>query len=103
MANVMPVRLRFVAWYELERGEAAGRRAATTAAMAEKVEAIADAQQRGVVTGEFTAGQILALVLTLANMWQLQHGDFAELVAQEQHRATVVAAVRRLFGGGVLS
>ncbi|MET0494881.1 MAG: hypothetical protein ABW000_17300 [Actinoplanes sp.] len=66
--------------------------------MAQKVEAIADAQRRGVVTGAFTAGQILALVITLANMWQLQHGDFVELVAREQHRATVVAAVRRLTG-----
>jgi AcrR family transcriptional regulator len=88
--------LRFVAWYQLERGAAAGRRASVSAAMAEKVDAIAEAQRRGVVTGRFTAGQILALVLTLANMWQLQHDDFLELAPREQHRATVVAAVGRL-------
>jgi AcrR family transcriptional regulator len=88
--------LRFVAWYQLERGETAGRRASATAAMAEKVDAIADAQRRGVITDKFAAGQILALVITLANMWQLQHDDFLDLAPREQHRATVVAAVQRL-------
>jgi AcrR family transcriptional regulator len=88
--------LRFVAWYELERGESAGKRASVSAAMAQKVDAIADAQRRGVLTDRLTAGEILALVITLANMWQLQNDVFLDLAPRERHRATVVAAVRRL-------
>jgi AcrR family transcriptional regulator len=92
-----PQVLRFMAWYQLERGESAGRRASTTAAMREKVAAIADAQRRGVVTDRFTAGQMLALVLTLANMWQLQGSDFLDLVPAPDRRTTVLDAVRRLL------
>jgi AcrR family transcriptional regulator len=87
--------LRFVAWYRLERGDA-GKRASTSAAMAEKAEAIADAQRRGVVTDRLTAGQILAAVLALANMWQQRDADFLDLVPQRQRRSTVVESVRRL-------
>jgi AcrR family transcriptional regulator len=92
-----PQVLRFMAWYQLERGETAGRRASTTAAMHEKVAAIAAAQRRGVVTDRFTAGQVLALVLTLANMWQLQGADFLDLVPGPDRRTTVRDAVRRLL------
>ncbi len=92
-----PQVMRFMAWYQLERGESAGRRASTTAAMRDKVAAIADAQRRGVVTSRLTAGQALALVLTLANMWQLQSADFLDLVPAPDRRATVADAVRRLL------
>jgi hypothetical protein len=37
-----------------------------------------------------------ALVLNLANMWQLQNADFRDLVPQDSRRTTVVDAVRRL-------
>jgi AcrR family transcriptional regulator len=91
-----PQILRFVAWYELERGATAGRRASTSAAMKEKVEAIEGAQRRGVVSDRFSAGQTLALVLTCANMWQLQNADFRDLVPEASRRTTLVDAVRRL-------
>lgn len=91
-----PEVMRFVAWYELERGAVAGRRASTSAAMREKVAAIADAQRRGVVTDRLTAGQVLALVLGLANIWQQQSVDFMDLVPAVERRVTVVEAVRRL-------
>jgi AcrR family transcriptional regulator len=91
-----PEVMRFVAWYELERGETAGQRAATTAAMTEKVAAIADAQRRGVVSDRFPAPQTLALVLNLANMWQQQSADYLALVPPGERRATLVEAVRRL-------
>jgi hypothetical protein len=65
--------------------------------MHEKVAAIAAAQRRGVVTDRFTAGQVLALVLTLANMWQLQGADFLDLVPGPDRRTTVRDAVRRLL------
>lgn len=88
--------LRFVAWYQLERGGPASRRASTSAAMTDKVAAIADAQARGVVTGHVAPGEILALVLTLANMWQLREPEFLDLVEQDRRRAAMVDAVRRL-------
>lgn len=88
--------LRFVAWYQLERGDPAARRASTTAAMTDKVAAIADAQARGVVTDRLAPGAILALVLALANMWQLREPEFLDLVDPDLRRATVVDAVRRL-------
>lgn len=90
--------MRFVAWHQLERGDATVNRASTSAAMREKVDAIADAQRRGTVSDRFTAGQTLALVLSVANMWQQQNGDFLDLAAAGERRATVVDAVRRLTG-----
>lgn len=91
-----PAVLRFVAWYQLERGGPAARRASTTAAMADKVKAIAEAQERGTVTTALPAGEILALVLALANMWQQREPEFLDLVAEQDRRTTVVNAVRRL-------
>ena len=88
--------LRFVAWYQLERGDPGARRASTTAAMAGKVTAIAEAQRRGVVTDRLAPGEILALILTLANMWQLREPEFLDLVDQDHRRTTVVEAVQRL-------
>ncbi|BBH70050.1 HTH-type transcriptional repressor [Actinoplanes sp. OR16] len=91
-----PEVLRFVAWYQLERGDTAARRASTTAAMAEKVASIEQAQKRGVVTDRMGATEILALVLALANMWQLREPEFLDLVEPDSRRAVVVEAVRRL-------
>jgi AcrR family transcriptional regulator len=91
-----PEVLRFVAWYQLERGQTAARRASTTAAMADKIAAITAAQHRGTVTDRLPAGEILALVLTLANMWQLREPDFLDLVTPDRRRATIVTAVHRL-------
>jgi AcrR family transcriptional regulator len=88
--------LRFVAWYQLERGDPAARRASTTAAMAGKVADIAEAQKRGVVTDRLSPGEILALILALANMWQLREPEFLDLVAPDRRRAAVVDAVRHL-------
>jgi hypothetical protein len=86
---------RFMMWYHLERGEFA-QRAAVTAAMGEKVAAIEQAQQRGTVTSGQSAAQILALVLTLANMWHRPGEDLANLAPEHQRRGVVVNAVARL-------
>jgi AcrR family transcriptional regulator len=91
-----PEVLRFVTWYQLERGDTAAHRTTTSAAMADKIEAIADAQARGKVTAEFTAGEVLALVLTLANMWQLREPDFQDLAHPGRRRDVIVESVRRL-------
>ncbi|MEV6303078.1 TetR family transcriptional regulator [Actinoplanes sp. NPDC051861] len=91
--------LRFVAWYQLERGDTVTRRASSSAAMAGKVAAIAEAQRRGAVTDRVAPGEILALVLALANMWQLREPEFLDLVEAGRRRAAVVDAVRRLTNG----
>jgi hypothetical protein len=49
-----------------------------------------------VVSNRFAAGEVLALVLVLANMWQQQSGDFLELAPDNRRRTTVIEAVRRL-------
>jgi hypothetical protein len=64
--------------------------------MLDKIAAIADAQARGKVTDRFTAGEVLALVLTLANMWQLREPEFLDLARPNRRRITIVDAVRHL-------
>ncbi|MFF3212086.1 TetR family transcriptional regulator [Streptomyces sp. NPDC002886] len=87
--------MRFIRWYYLELGESS-QRAVVAASMAEKVAAITDAQQRGTVTTARPAAQILALVLTLANMWHLPGEDVAGLVPEPERRALVTSAVAAL-------
>jgi len=87
---------RFIAWYDLERGGPAARRAATAAAMKAKVDAIADAQRQGAVSDRYPAAEMLAVVLALANMWRWQSGDCPDLVPAARRRALIVGAVRRL-------
>ena len=91
-----PQVMRFITWYRLERGENAVTRASTAAAMQEKLDAIAEAQQRGTLTDRYTPGQLLALALTLANMWSQRNEDVGGLVPADAHRATVINAVTRL-------
>ncbi len=86
---------RFIAWYQLERGEI-GKRASTTAAMRDKVAAVADAQRRGTVTAKLPAPQILALVLAIANMWNQPGEELGQLVPKRARRQTVTDAVHQL-------
>ena len=86
---------RFLTWYQLERGDAATP-ASATKSMAEKVDAIRDAQHRGVVTPALPAAQILALVLTLANMWSQPNEGVLALVPATKRRRVVIDAVARI-------
>jgi AcrR family transcriptional regulator len=90
-----PEVVRFMMWYHLERGEFA-QRAAVSEAMRAKVESVAQAQRRGTVTGSQPAAQILALVLTVANMWLQPGEDLLSLAPEHQRREVVVEAVARL-------
>jgi AcrR family transcriptional regulator len=95
-ARAHPDVMRFVAWYALERGDDHGVRPIVTASMAEKVAAIEDAQRRGTVTGRARAGELLALVLVIANMWQRGSEDVRSLVPEPERRRAIVEAVRLL-------
>ncbi|MEK8174522.1 TetR family transcriptional regulator [Streptomyces sp. M19] len=90
-----PQVMRFLSWYALERAEHAVPEIVARS-MADKIAAIEAAQQRGSVTRDKPAGEILALVLALANMWQHHTEDVSHLVTPAQRRATITDAVRRL-------
>ncbi|WP_063129520.1 TetR/AcrR family transcriptional regulator [Nocardia fusca] len=91
-----PQVMRFLMWYHLLRGESA-QRASVAESMRAKVEAIEKAQQRGTVTTAQPAAHILALVLTVANMWHQPTEDIARLVPEPQRRSLVLNAVTTLI------
>ncbi|MFI2232921.1 hypothetical protein [Nocardia testacea] len=78
------------------RGESA-QRASVAESMRAKVEAIEQAQQRGTVTTAQPAAHILALVLTVANMWNQPAEDIVRLVPEPRRRSLVVDAVTTLI------
>ncbi|MFE8018080.1 TetR family transcriptional regulator [Streptomyces antibioticus] len=90
-----PQVMRFLAWYSLERAERPVP-AIVARSMDEKIAAIEAAQRRGTVTSDKPAGEILALVLALANMWQHHTEDVGHLVTDAQRRTVITDAVRRL-------
>jgi AcrR family transcriptional regulator len=88
---------RFMTWYQLERGQSAVP-ASAAAAMNEKAAAIRDAQRRGTVTSAMPPEQILALVLSIANMWSQPGEDLFALVPEASRRKVIIDAVARLAG-----
>lgn len=99
-AHANPTVMRFIHWYTLERGDDKNVPASVTEAMKDKVAAIEDAQHRGTITDRFSASQLLALVLSIANMWQIEGDGTRNLVAIAQHRDTIITAVRHLTAPG---
>jgi AcrR family transcriptional regulator len=94
-AQQHPQVMRFLTWYALESTE---RPAPDIVArsMQDKIASIEAAQQHGSVRRDKPAAEILALVLTLANMWQHHMEDVNGLVPPARQRATITDAVRRL-------
>lgn len=64
-----PVEFRFVAWYELERGDR-GAVAELSAANEAKIRAIASAQEAGLIDSSIAPEQLLTLVLAIAHGWR---------------------------------
>lgn len=90
-----PQVMRFLSWYALESTERPTSDIVARS-MQDKITAIEAAQQRGSVRRDKPAAEILALVLTLANMWQHHTEDVNSLVPPAQQRTTITDAVRRL-------
>ena len=90
-----PQVMRFLTWHALERGERPMSEVIARS-MGDKVAAIEAAQRRGTVRSDRPAGEILALVLALANMWRQHTEDVGSLVPDAQRRAAITDAVRRL-------
>jgi AcrR family transcriptional regulator len=86
---------RFMTWYQLERGESA-LPASVQAATDEKIAAITEAQRGGAVTGAMAPEQILALVLSIASMWNQPGEDLLALVPETSRRKVITDAVARL-------
>ncbi|MEV6239845.1 TetR family transcriptional regulator [Lentzea sp. NPDC051838] len=76
---------RLATWHRLERPGRVSRSA--------EIEAIRNAQNCGLVSGRFSAEQVLALVLAIASMWANVPADGSDHVIR---RRTVEDAVRRL-------
>lgn len=95
-----PEVVRFLSWYQRERG-AAAQRDTVTESMREKVRAIAIAQERGILTQALGAEQVLALVLTIANLGVQQAEDITTLVPPAAQRQTIKVAVARFIAPSV--
>lgn len=76
---------RLATWHRLERPGRVSRSG--------EVEAIRRAQDQGLVSGRFSAEQVLMLVLAIASMWSNAPADCADHVVRRQ---AVQDAVRRL-------
>ncbi|HEV7708398.1 MAG TPA: TetR family transcriptional regulator [Asanoa sp.] len=93
-----PEVLRLVTWQRLERAEIQEPLKTVLNANQSKIEAIAQAQASGQVTTRFAAAEILALVLTIANMWTVMSPEANPAAPKDPatRRALVVAAVATL-------
>ena len=93
-----PEVLRLATWHRLERADTEEPLAAVLDANRSKIDAIAKAQADGHVTTRFTAPEILALVLTIANMWTVMSPEVHRAAPTDPatRRALVVSAVAAL-------
>jgi len=93
-----PQALRLAIWHSLERGGAAALPDAVTVANQGKVEAIAEAQERGEVNRTFPAGELMVLITGLSIMGSSELAmTYPSDVAER--RRTVTEAVRILTQG----
>jgi len=94
-----PELIRLATWYRLERSGQPETIAAIAEANLAKIEAIRDAQTRGVVTTRFAPEIVLALMLTLVTGWGDLPPEFADLLGSyttASRRQLTVEAVERL-------
>ena|ERR1700754_3157880 len=98
ISQAHPEVLRLVTWHRLERAATDPPMKAVLAANQSKIDAIAKAQEAGRVTTRFTAPDLLALALTIANMWTVQSPEPHPSAPRspEAQRAVIVAAVTAL-------
>jgi AcrR family transcriptional regulator len=90
---------RLATWYRLERGHTDDPVAAVLASNRAKVAAVAAAQKAGVVASNFSAVDLLGLVLHISGFWSSNVPEYDILVARHSRahrRRVVVDAVRRL-------
>jgi AcrR family transcriptional regulator len=97
-----PQAQRLTIWYRLERPAGPGLRAVVEANR-DRLDALAEAQRQGRVTGEFSPVALLTLVQAMASGWGTMNPEFAGATAtvdRAERRRSVVEAVRRLTSNG---
>jgi AcrR family transcriptional regulator len=90
---------RLTIWYRLERPTGPGLKAVTEANESRLAELTA-AQESGLITGNFTPGELLTLVQAIAASWNTLNPEFAksEHMGDRAHRRdAVMEAVARLI------
>jgi len=88
-----PEILRLALWHSLERGGAGSLPDAVVTANAEKVAAIAQAQEAGRISRRFPAGELLVLVVGIATLGAT---EFAPAPDPAVRRRTIIEAVELL-------
>ena len=94
-----PQLIRLVEWYNLEGINSPTVVNLTNQSMAEKLEAIQEAQNTGAIKSKMPAEQLLALVLAISNTWS---GNIHNLQAEDNdktykvQRKSIIEAIKRL-------
>lgn len=91
---------RIAAWYRLERAGTAGLMPVVLASNTAKVEAVAQAQDKGFLPSHFPASVLLGLVVHLSGFWSSNVPEFDALVEDRSaaaRRQAVVDAVAALL------
>jgi AcrR family transcriptional regulator len=94
-----PVKERLAKWYRLE-GEGYAAVEVVVAGTRDKLAAITDAQEQGLLTSRFTPVELLALVVHLSALWGSatpELGAHAAAIPRERRRQVVVDAVAALL------
>ncbi|WP_433161885.1 TetR family transcriptional regulator [Kribbella sp. CA-247076] len=94
-----PEHQRLNVWYRLERPEGSAL-AAIVAVNKNRLAELRQAQRSGVVPGDFTPAELLALLQAVATSWSSMNPEYgASVPGRAARRAAVVEAVRRLVAG----
>ncbi|MCE1252109.1 MAG: TetR family transcriptional regulator [Anaerolineae bacterium] len=95
-----PQLIRLVQWYTLEGVESPAATALTQQSMLGKVEAIQAAQKSGLIRSALPAEELLTLVLSISNAWEIGMHNFQDGMnteACERHRRSIIMAVQKLI------
>ncbi|WP_165949105.1 TetR/AcrR family transcriptional regulator [Kribbella turkmenica] len=94
-----PEHQRLNVWYRLERPEGAAL-AAIVAVNESRLADLRRAQRSGVVPGDFSPAELLALLQSVATSWSSMNPEYGAAVpGRAARRHAVVEAVRRLLAG----
>jgi AcrR family transcriptional regulator len=91
---------RLVAWYRLERAGSSDPLDIVVASLRDKEAAIAAAQAAGGIPARYTAAELLALIVHLAEVWSARTAEFSvvtEPTTSDRRRAVVVDSVKALL------
>ncbi|AOS63758.1 TetR/AcrR family transcriptional regulator [Actinoalloteichus hymeniacidonis] len=71
---------RFVSWYQLERASGGDTDSTVTAAMRQKIDAVAAAQVDGTISSRLDPAELVLAVQSISRMWFTQPGESLDAV-----------------------